>query len=204
MSTESTELQKQPAGSDLALQDEQMAKFANLMTTGDFSKMTKPEKDRFCISLAQSLGLMPWPPPFIFIPGQNGKELLYATKSCADQLRKIHKINIEITYQGPLQIGEQINQDIYCVRAKATMPDGRCDEDAGTISLKGKAGEDLANAILRCVTKAKRRVTYTITGLSLPDETEARSFSQDRGSQVEGPREMQPRVQDAVRIEEVR
>ena len=167
--------------------EEQAAKISHLMTTGDISKMTKAQKDQFLIDLARAHNLMPWPPPFMIIPGQGGKEIIYANKSCADQLRKIHGISIEIVFQGALPE----NPDIYCVRAKATDRDGRTDEEAGTVWTKGKVGDDLSNAILRAYTKAKRRVTYSISGLSLLDETEVQSMNISQVPQ-NGPRQISP------------
>lgn len=174
--------------------DRNLEQLASLITTGDISKMTKVQKDQFLVDLARVMKLNPWPPPFTLIPGQNGKEIIYANKSCADQLRKTYNISIEITYQGPFMLGETANPDVYCVRAKATMLDSngsiRTDEEVGAVSIKGLAGEALSNAIMKASTKAKRRVTYAISGLALMDETEVQDMS--RAGYNNGPKQFLP------------
>lgn len=183
---------KEPGKGQQEIQEERQAKLAHLLTTGDLSKMTKPQKDEFLCTLAQLHGLMPWPPPFIvMVDKKTQKESIYATKSCADQLRKIHGISLEVVYQGPLELGAKSNADVYCVRVQAKMPDGRTDEELGAVSIANLVGEDLSNAVMRAITKAKRRVTYTITGLSLPDaDTEAPREQ----AQLGGPRYVQPQI----------
>ncbi len=64
--------------------------------------------------------------------------------------------------------------DLYIVKARATMPDGRTDEALGAVPLGSSVkGETRANAIMKGETKAKRRVTLSICGLGVLDETEA-------------------------------
>jgi hypothetical protein len=58
------------------------------------------------------------------------------------------------------------------VTVTATDATGRRDSDMGVVSTKNLAGENLANAILKAITKAKRRVTLSICGLGMLDETE--------------------------------
>src|SRR5690606_33168556 len=42
----------------------------------------------------------------------------------------------------------------------------------GAVALTNKRGEDLANALMKAETKAKRRATLSICGLGILDETE--------------------------------
>jgi hypothetical protein len=63
-------------------------------------------------------------------------------------------------------------EDVYVVTARATLPTGRTDESVGAVTIAGLKGEALANAYMKCETKAKRRVTLSIVGLGMLDETE--------------------------------
>ncbi len=56
--------------------------------------------------------------------------------------------------------------------AEAEDKDGLSDISTGSVSTKGKKGSDLANASMTAETKAKRRVTLSISGSGLLDETE--------------------------------
>lgn len=62
------------------------------------------------------------------------------------------------------------------VTARAQTIDGRDDESTGAVSIQGLKGEALANAIMKSETKAKRRVTLSICGLSGLDESEIDSI----------------------------
>src|SRR5262245_20253745 len=62
--------------------------------------------------------------------------------------------------------------DIYVVTAQATLPSGRQDESIGAVTIGGKKGDDKCNALMKAETKAKRRVTLSICGLGMLDETE--------------------------------
>jgi hypothetical protein len=101
--------------------------------------------------------------PFAYITLQ-GKLTLYAKRDAADQLRKIHGVSIEV-------VSQKISNDLLTVHVRAKDRDGRVDEDFGAVpfpeTLKGEAR---ANAILKAVTKGKRRVTLSICGLGFLDE----------------------------------
>lgn len=58
------------------------------------------------------------------------------------------------------------------IHVQATDKDGRIDEDYGVVAVGSLAGEALANLSMKAVTKAKRRVTLSICGLGMLDETE--------------------------------
>ena len=66
---------------------------------------------------------------------------------------------------------EQVG-DTYLVIARATMPDGRTDESLGAVPIGNLKGDMFANALMKAETKAKRRVTLSICGLGMLDETE--------------------------------
>lgn len=67
------------------------------------------------------------------------------------------------------------------------MPHGRQDESIGAVPIAALKGEALANAMMKCETKAKRRVTLSICGLGMLDETEVESVSSSQTYHVTAP-----------------
>ncbi|EGN8290524.1 hypothetical protein ISV70_001666, partial [Campylobacter coli] len=87
--------------------------------------------------------------------------------------RQIRKVSITKTEVA--QVG-----DIYMVTAYAATPDGRTDCDTGALNIKNLGGDNLANAIMKAITKAKRRVTLSICGLGMLDESELETIKEKR------------------------
>jgi hypothetical protein len=108
--------------------------------------------------------LNPLTQPFQIIKFQ-GKEKLYATKDCTEQLRKIHGVSIT-------DIASQKIEDVYVVTAKAMDKNGKVDTSTGAVTISNLKGDALANALMKAETKAKRRVTLSICGLGILDESE--------------------------------
>lgn len=131
---------------------------------GDLSKLTPGQRVSYYQATCKSLGLNPLTRPFDYLV-LNGKMVLYARRDATDQLRSIKGISITIASR------ETIG-DVYVVTARATNADGRTDEATGVVSMKGLAGEALANGMMKAESKAKRRVTLSIVGLGMSDETE--------------------------------
>jgi len=142
---------------------------------GDLSKLTSEQKVFYHKAVCDSLGLNPLTKPFEYIT-LNGKLTLYAKKDCTDQLRKIHGINIEI-------VSREIIDDLYIVTAKATYKDGRFDEATGAVTISGLKGEQKANATMKAESKAKRRVTLSICGLGILDESDVQSVQSRQPSE---------------------
>jgi hypothetical protein len=90
---------------------------------------------------------------------------LYAAKDCTEQLRKIHGVSIT-------DISTTSLNDVFIVTAKALDKQGKTDCSTGAVNIKGLTGDNLANALMKAETKAKRRVTLSICGLGILDETE--------------------------------
>jgi len=134
------------------------------LVEGDLSQLTAEQRIAYLKQVCESVGLNPLTKPFEYVR-LNGKLVLYARKDATDQLRRVHNVSIIIANR------ERVD-DAYIVTARATMPDGRCDESTGVVTLGGLKGDNLANALMKCETKAKRRVTLSICGLGLLDETE--------------------------------
>lgn len=136
----------------------------DVIARGDLRGLTPQQRVVHYNNVCRSLGLNPLTQPFQYIT-LNGKLQLYARKDAADQLRKINGIKIAI-------IDRSILEGVYTVHVRATDKTGRTDEDFGAVSIIGLKGEAFANATMKAVTKGKRRVTLSISGLGFPDESE--------------------------------
>jgi uncharacterized metal-binding protein len=147
---------------------------SKLVIDGDLSRLTPDQKSQYFLSRCHQHGLNPASQPFNYLK-LNGKEVLYANKGCAEQLRSINKVSIKITKAD--QVG-----DLFVVIAEAKDGQGREDSATGAVSIVGLKGEPLANAMMKAETKAKRRVTLSICGLNMLDETEVDSLDTGRYS----------------------
>lgn len=141
-----------------------------VLIAGDLAKLSPEQRVIYYNNVCKSLGINPLTKPFAYIKlnGNNSPLTLYALKGCTDQLRAVNGISVTI-------INREIVGDIYTVTARATC-NGRTDEDEGSLCIKGKRGEDLANAYMKALTKAKRRVTLSLVGLGMLDETEVETI----------------------------
>jgi hypothetical protein len=139
-----------------------------VLLTGDLSKLTPEQRMQYFKQVCESLGLNPLTKPFEYIT-LNGKMVLYAKRDATEQLRKIHKVSIT-----SLTVSQV--QDVYVVTALAQDGTGRTDSSTGAVPLGNSKGEELANKLMKAETKAKRRVTLSICGLGMLDETEVGSI----------------------------
>lgn len=146
----------------LALPSEELIE--RVVALGDIEGLKPIERARYYVTVCESMGLNPNTQPLAYIRLQ-GKLTLYAKRDATDQLRKRYAVSVVIS-------GRERIEDLYIVTARATTPDGRCDESTGAVSLAGLKGENLANALMKAETKAKRRVTLSICGLGFLDESE--------------------------------
>lgn len=144
---------------------------------GNLAPLTPGQRVAYYAKVCESVGLNPLTKPFDYLL-LNGKVVLYTTKNCTDQLRSLRAVSITI-------VGTEVDGDILTVTAEASMPDGRKDSDIGAVTIKGKSGDDLANARMKAVTKAKRRVTLSICGLSMLDESEIETVKGARRVEVD-------------------
>ena len=135
-----------------------------VLIKGDLAGLKPQERLSYYKKVCESLGLNYLTQPFEYLSFQ-GRLRLYAKRDCAEQLRKNYKVSVVI------KVREKI-EDVYFVIATASLPDGRIDESIGALSIGGLKGNDLANALMKCETKAKRRATLSICGLGWADETE--------------------------------
>jgi hypothetical protein len=143
---------------------EKINKIETALIKNDLSQLNDEERLSYYNNLCDSLGLNKLSQPFGYI-SLNGKLCLYAKKDCTDQLRKIYNVSVVIT-------SRQKEDGLYTVTARAKTPDNREDESLGAVTIINLKGDQLANALMKCETKAKRRVTLSICGLGLLDEAE--------------------------------
>lgn len=137
---------------------------ASVLLDGDLSRLSDKDRVEYMVKVCQSLGLNPTTKPFEFIK-LSGRLVMYAKRDCTEQLRKIHMVSLTIK-------AREVVNGCYVVTAGAESR-GRCDESIGAVPIEGLKGESLSNAMMKAETKAKRRVTLSICGLGLLDETEA-------------------------------
>lgn len=135
-----------------------------VMLQGNLKALAPEQKIEYYAKVCESLGLNPLTKPFEYIT-LNGKEVLYATKACTEQLRLNRKVSIKIA-------DRQTINGVYVVTAEAKDNEGREDSATGAVSIDGLKGDALANAFMKAETKAKRRVTLSICGLGMLDESE--------------------------------
>lgn len=158
-----------------------------VLLQGDLSPLSQEERVKYYLQVCESVGLNPLTKPFDYIP-LDGKLVLYAKRDCTDQLRKRDGVSVSIT-------DRKFESGVYVVTAKARTASGVEDEATGVVALEKEGGEwktaqsgkryfagngvfaplrgdALANAMMKAETKAKRRVTLSICGLGMLDETE--------------------------------
>ncbi|HXH56583.1 hypothetical protein [Iamia sp.] len=146
---------------------------SEVITKGDLKLLTDDQRTRYYIEVCESVGLNPLTQPFSYLI-LNGKMVLYANKGCTDQLRGIRGVSITRADR------ETTSDGLHIVTAFAQDAVGRLDTDMGAVSIKGLSGEALSNAYMKALTKAKRRVTLSICGLGMLDESEVDSIPSAR------------------------
>ena len=144
---------------------QEIGQIENVLINGDLAKLSENDRVFYYNKVCEAVGLNPLTRPFEYIK-LNNKLTLYAKRDCADQLRQLHGVSSKV-----IERGEVDGQ--YEVHVAAQDKHGRTDEDIGAVPVGGLRGEARSNAIAKAMTKAKRRVTLSICGLGLLDETEA-------------------------------
>ena len=152
-----------------------------VLLAGDLSKLSTQDRLFYYTKVCESVGLNPLTRPFDYLV-LNNRTVLYAKRDATDQLRKIHGVSVTIKSRENLE-------GVYIVTANAKDKNGREDESTGAVNITGLKGEQLANALMKAETKAKRRVTLSICGLGMLDETEVDNIP---GAQVEAEPEREP------------
>ena len=142
-----------------------------VLLTGDLARLTPEERLTYYTAVCDSIGLNPLTQPLDYI-NLNGKLRLYAKKDATDQLRRLYDISVE-----ELKHDFRKEMELYIVTASGHGKAGRNDVSTGAVSVGGLRGEALANAIMKAETKAKRRLTLSLCGLGMLDETEIETIA---------------------------
>jgi hypothetical protein len=165
-----------------------------LIMHGDLSKLSAEERVQYVIAICKELGLNHLTRPFDYISFK-GKLVLYAKKEATDQLRQIHGVSVT-------EIKKEIISGILTVTAYGETKSGKKDVATGALVVEGLKGEDLANAMMKAETKAKRRLTLSICGLGLLDESEINE--RDVTAEL-GPQDAQPsQFEDDERVKKIK
>jgi hypothetical protein len=141
----------------------------NVLLRSDLSALTEAQRLAYYRRVCESLGLNPTTAPFDYLR-LSGKLVLYAKKDATEQLRKLHGVSITA-------LRTERTDELYIVTAEARDRTGRTDAATGVVALGALKGESLANQLMKAETKAKRRVTLSICGLGMLDETEVETIA---------------------------
>jgi hypothetical protein len=149
----------------IAKTDEQLAPeiVASLVLDGDMSKLAPGQRVDYYMHRCALIGVDPAEKPFQLVR-LNGKLVLYADKTCANALTRVHGLSVEIR-------SRSIDGGLAIVEARATDRNGRYADDVGVVEL-GAERIGKANALMKCVTKAKRRAVLSLVGLGMLDVSE--------------------------------
>lgn len=137
-----------------------------VITGGDLGQLTPEQRVRYYIETCDSLKLNWKTKPFDVVALRgSGAKTLYPNKGCAEQLAGIHNISVDL-------LEATVEEGVRIQKAKACLPNGRCVTKTGAVTVAGKRGDDYANAVMKCETKAHRRAVLALVGLNMPDESE--------------------------------
>lgn len=146
-----------------------MAIAETALIQGDLRAMSQEQRVDYYLRLCDSVGLNPYSKPFIYVE-MKGKLVLYPTKSVTNQLAKIHGLSFS-----PPDV--KIADDMIMVTVTVKDRNGRTDTDMGIVPAPKGMGEDRANAIMKAITKAKRRAVFSLVGMNgVVDEIEGNNI----------------------------
>jgi hypothetical protein len=154
---------------DINISEELLEK---VILQNDLGGLTPLEKVQHVKNVCLSLGLNPITKP-IQIHKFQGKEVMYMSKDGAEQLRKIHNVSI-IKLETDI-----LRNDLYVVKVYAQLTNGRQDCSTAAVGILGLKGDAIGNAMKKCETQAKRRVTLSICGLGMLSEEELENLPKD-------------------------
>lgn len=149
----------------------------SFVIAGDISALTQEQRTLYYRAYCESLKLNPLTKPFDLLEiwdkdKQRNKVVLYANKECAAQLREQHGVSID-------DIHIEQTSELYMVVVKGHDKTGKTDCEIGVVPIKGLYGEKLSNAMMKATTKAKRRLSLSICGLGMLDETEVETINNE-------------------------
>lgn len=141
-----------------------------VVAMGDLSRLSSEDRVAYYLARCEAAGLDPRTQPFQYLQLQ-GKLTLYASKTATDQLIAIHKLTVEI-----LDRRHDHDLGVFEVHCRVKFPDGHHVEDFAALSVASLRGDALCNALMKTITKAKRRTVLSACGLGMLDETEVETI----------------------------
>ena len=102
------------------------------LITGDISPLSTAERLTYYKSVCDSVGRAPSTCPFDYLT-LNGKMILYA--------QRMPPSNSARSTTSTRIVARERLDDVYVVTTQAAMPDGRCDESIGAVSIAGLKGK---------------------------------------------------------------
>lgn len=149
---------------------------SSIILNNDLSVLSKEQRVQYVGYRCQKAGLDVAGSPFNLIPNKEGKLFLYANKEAAAQLNQLRSLSPVVSKEEFL-----MDNTIYKVTYKVTE-NGRATEDCGAVGLvkikkmNGQPDEirklspdEVADAIMKAHTKAKRRAILTHCGIGTND-----------------------------------
>lgn len=140
---------------------------SSLVLDGDLGRMRPEQRVAYYVHRCRMLGIDPGEQPFQLVK-LNGKLVMYATKTCANALTRVNGLSVEIK-------STRIDGSLVIVEARAADRHERFADDVGVIDF-GEERLSKPNAIMKAVTKAKRRAVLSLVGLGVLDETEVENI----------------------------
>lgn len=177
---------------ELVRSDGGAALLEKVVLGGDLSVLSPSERMHYYAAVCRSVGLNPLTRPFEYLSLRDDKGgdklVLYARRDATDQLRASRGVTI-------IDVQREVIDDIAVVTVTAQDEAGRRDVAIGAVPLVTENGEwkqtstgkryfatdgsvsrlgpvARANAFMKAETKGKRRVTLSLCGLGMLDESE--------------------------------
>jgi hypothetical protein len=170
-----------------------------LILHNDIGKLLPKQRIGYVLALCRAHGLDPLTQPFLVLL-IDGRHVLYPTAKCAEQIRRRHQIS-------PRLVRKERVGDLWCVEVEGRRPNGTSDFATKYVSLRDRdgkplAGQKLADALHKCETGAKRRLTFSmvaIPGVGDEDGPYRRVWMAADGTILEHPTEEQKYLIDHPR-----
>lgn len=144
------------------------AVMATVLLAGDLDRLEPKQRVDYYMAVCESIGFNPLTKPFDLLK-LNGRTVLYATRNATDQLRSLAGVSV-------IGVNKQLEDGLFIVTVTVRDARGRTDEDMGVVDVAKLTGEARANAMMKALTKAKRRATLGICGLGMLEESEISSI----------------------------
>ena len=152
---------------ELAPRNTSQGAIERAILNGDLKSLSEVERLQYNFALCRSLRLNPLTRPIDYIESQ-GKLKVYINAVGVASLRAMHGISTKITHR------ETDKNNYHYVTAIATDSNARSEESTAIVHLcdrygKQLIGQERANKMMACESKAKRRATLALVGIPWAD-----------------------------------